>query len=464
LWIIGLYRNKTAGTGKTFSQLYVILPTKQTITFRNFRKSKINRQFLLKFSDGSTYNVDQEGSPFYHVSATIGNDPYIHSFFANSIIKGHDGKDVIYGTKYTDYIYGGAGNDYLHGGAGDDEIYGETGKDHLYGEAGNDKLFGGSGDDRLFGGSGSDYLDGGSGKNRLLGGDGSDTYIFETDISDSNAIGGYDHVTDLYGFNRIKFIDLTPDDIEVSRSGNNMVFTNKETKETLTIYIYNNTGENFYYQFGEKTYSLNTEGSSPEFVEDTYDSVYSRYLSSGKYNSRLEKLRKRHTDKNISDYTNSTVAQPPRDPLVIDVNRDNKVDLLAVDDPENRAYFDLDKNGFAEKTAWIGENDGFLVYDRNGNGKIDDSGEMFSDQVILSDGTLSGNGFRALADLNDYNDDRRNVINEKDSAFDSLKVWIDKGTDGKSEGELISLKELGIKEISLNHRKSEKDFPMLRLL
>ena len=30
--------------------------------------------------------------------------------------------------------------------------------------------------------------------------------VFETDITDSNAIGGYDHVTDLYGFNRIKFL------------------------------------------------------------------------------------------------------------------------------------------------------------------------------------------------------------------------------------------------------------------
>ncbi|MBR4343536.1 MAG: DUF2974 domain-containing protein, partial [Lachnospiraceae bacterium] len=419
-----------------------IRSTNETITISNFRDKEVYSNFKFVFKDNIVFNdkkvmkAEDPESPFKHIIGTEKADVNIHAFFDGSTIEGR------------------AGNDYLHGSDGDDVIYGETGKDYLYGEAGDDQLYGGSGDDRLYGGNGHDFLDGESGKNRLLGGDLFDTYVFKTDITATNKIGGHDYVSDLYGLNKIQFVNLTLDDVEVSRSGNNMIFTNKETKETLTL---NTTWDNFYYQFGDKIYSLNTDGAIPEFVEDSYDSVYSRYSTSGKYNSRLEELRKRHTDKNISDYTNSTVAQPPRDPLVIDVNKDNKIDLLAVDAPENRAYFDLDKNGFAEKTAWIGENDGFLVYDRNGNGKIDDSGEMFSDQVILSDGTLSGNGFRALADLNDYNDDRRNVINEKDSAFDSLKVWIDKGTDGKSEGELISLKELGIKEISLNHRKSEKE-------
>ena len=46
-------------------------------------------------------------------------------------------------------------------------------------------------------------------------------------------------------------------------------------------------------------------------------------------------------------------------------------------------YFDLDKNGFAEKTAWIGTEDGFLALDRNGNGIIDNGGELFGDQVEL---------------------------------------------------------------------------------
>ena len=65
----------------------------------------------------------------------------------------------------------------------------------------------------------------------------------------------------------------------------------------------------------------------------------------------------------------------------------------------------LDKNGFAEKTAWITGRDGFLVLDRNGNGIIDNGGELFSDQVIMSTSERSVlGGFQALADLDGYVD------------------------------------------------------------
>lgn len=63
---------------------------------------------------------------------------------------------------------------------------------------------------------------------------------------------------------------------------------------------------------------------------------------------------------------------------------------------ENGVHFDLDKNGFAEKTAWIGKEDGFLALDRNKNGFIDDGGELFSDGILLSDGRKSTSGFEGL--------------------------------------------------------------------
>lgn len=83
---------------------------------------------------------------------------------------------------------------------------------------------------------------------------------------------------------------------------------------------------------------------------------------------------------NISDvlstiFHTSTMAAPPRDPLIIDLGAQG-VELTSVDDG---VYFDLDKNGYAEKTAWIKGTDGLLVMDRNGNGIIDDGGELFSD-------------------------------------------------------------------------------------
>ena len=143
------------------------------------------------------------------------------------------------------------------------------------------------------------------------------------------------------------------------------------------------------------------------------------------------------------DYNSASSAQSPRDPLAIDLGALG-IELTSVKDG---VHFDLDKNGFAEKTAWIGIEDGFLVLDRNGNGRIDDGGELFGDQVILSNGFVSVSGFEALKDL-DLNGD--GIIDSNDKAFDELRIWIDSTHDGLSQsGELKTLRELGIESISL---------------
>ena len=115
------------------------------------------------------------------------------------------------------------------------------------------------------------------------------------------------------------------------------------------------------------------------------------------------------------------------------------------------------RNGFAEKTAWIGEEDGFLALDRNRNGFIDDGGELFSDQIVLKNGKLSKSGFETLADLDDNVDEATGkigdgVIDENDSEFENLRVWIDENHNGISEeNELKTLSEHGIASISLDH-------------
>lgn len=151
------------------------------------------------------------------------------------------------------------------------------------------------------------------------------------------------------------------------------------------------------------------------------------------------------------EYDKSTEIQQPRDPLVIDLGNDNVIELTSV---ENGVHFDLDKNGFAERTAWIGQKDGFLALDRNGNGFIDDGGELFSDQVVMSDGRTSASGFEALKDL-DANDD--GIISKEDEQFDSLRVWVDENHNGISEAnELKSLAEHDITSISLNHTNRDE--------
>ena len=149
------------------------------------------------------------------------------------------------------------------------------------------------------------------------------------------------------------------------------------------------------------------------------------------------------------DYDKAGKAQPPRDPLIIDLG-ETGIELRSL---EHGVNFDLDNNGFAEKTAWIGTEDGFLALDRNGNGSIDNGGELFGDQVILKDGSKSESGFEALAELDDNGD---GVIDHNDTVWNDLRVWIDANHNGISDsGELKTLNELGVVNISLDVTKEE---------
>ena len=132
------------------------------------------------------------------------------------------------------------------------------------------------------------------------------------------------------------------------------------------------------------------------------------------------------------------------DPLILDLDGDG----FNVELKENGTNFDLDTNSFAEKINWTSK-DGFLCLDLNGNGEVDNGGEVFGDNTLLADGTTARNGFEALAQ---YDSNGDGVIDANDEIFSRLKVWVDADGNGESgEGELKSLAELGIESISLNY-------------
>ncbi len=126
------------------------------------------------------------------------------------------------------------------------------------------------------------------------------------------------------------------------------------------------------------------------------------------------------------------------DPLVLDLSGAGLV-TTALD--QSSVHFDLNNDFFSERTGWLtGSNEGFLVFDKNGNGTIDDATELF--------GTFTGSGF---ADLAQYDSNHDGVIDANDTVWSKLQVWIDANNDGVSEaGELHSLADLGIASISLN--------------
>ena len=95
-----------------------------------------------------------------------------------------------------------------------------------------------------------------------------------------------------------------------------------------------------------------------------------------------------------------------RDPLILSF--DGKASELT----NSRQNFDLDGDGKLESIPGLGSSSGYLVFDRNGNGKADDGSELF--------GTKSGNGF---TDLAAFDVDHNGWIDEADPVFSQLAVW-----------------------------------------
>ena len=135
------------------------------------------------------------------------------------------------------------------------------------------------------------------------------------------------------------------------------------------------------------------------------------------------------------------------DPMVLDLDGDGKISTFGLNGFLSRLF---DHNGDGIRTANGGadSNDGVLVRDLNGNGKIDNGGELFGDNTIKQDGTKAKHGFDALQDLDSNND---GVLDANDANFDDLQIWRDLNSDGISQAnELQPLSYYQITSINLN--------------
>ena len=129
-------------------------------------------------------------------------------------------------------------------------------------------------------------------------------------------------------------------------------------------------------------------------------------------------------------------AQRPTDPIVFDLDGDG-LELISVD--QSTARFDLDADGFAETTGWVAADDAFLVYDRNGDGVVNDISEFFGS------GTVDG-----YAELEGFDSNRDGVIAADEPVWSELQLWRDLDGDGNTDdGELFTLESQGITGISV---------------
>lgn len=123
------------------------------------------------------------------------------------------------------------------------------------------------------------------------------------------------------------------------------------------------------------------------------------------------------------------------DPLVINLDSDS------AEVTDQKFFFDLDADGKKEEISSLGQGSGFLAYDKNGDGAINDGSELF--------GTKSGDGF---ADLARYDEDGNGWIDENDSIFSNLKVWV-KNEDNSDR--LLDLKEANVGAIYLGSANTQ---------
>lgn len=395
------------------------------------------------------------------------------------ILIGGDGNDIVFGNGGNDRIFGDEGNDLLFGDNDDDEIDGGTGNDRIYGGKGNDriisehgdnKLFGGQGNDiitggigtdniwggddndtldgsygndSIYGGNGSDTLDGGYGTDYLYGGNDSDTYIVTKDRNQN-------YIFDTYGNNFIYCKDIILDELDFVLSDtieDALDIRIKDTNDVFTLLKFNESYEHYYLEFDDISeryvFVVNEDVVEVELDKNSIGVIYD--------GTSLDKMwgKVQHNSKGLQaqKYQKAEKTQPPRDPLVVNLSDNGTSNDDGLVNVDNGVYFDLDNNGFAEKTAWIDSNRGFLAYDRNENDIIDNGSELFGDSVIMSNGQKSTHGFEALADLDSNHD---GIIDENDIEFNKLLVWQDTVRNGKTDaGELKTLEELGIKSISL---------------
>lgn len=268
----------------------------------------------------------------------------------------------------------------------------------LNGGGGEDYIYGGDGADTIEGGDGIDYLNGRGGADRLRGGGDRDFYSVDT----------RDTIIDTGGDGSVYL--------------ENILLTDGYRKESDPHNVYRS---------GRYTYEL----SGTTLIVN--GGLRIEQFTSGQLGITLHTIPD-DDEANNEEQPDMGQAEIRASPLTVDLNGDG----VGTAGYSRDRYFDHDGNGFLESTAWVNANDGLLVRDLNGNGVIDNGGELFGDNTRLSDGSLASNGFIALGELDENHDGR---VDWSDASYADLRIWRDVNGNGLTEsGEILTLAQAGI--------------------
>ena len=128
-------------------------------------------------------------------------------------------------------------------------------------------------------------------------------------------------------------------------------------------------------------------------------------------------------------------------PIVIDMDGDG-VEIKPL--TTSNTFFDADNDGYAERTAWAGADDGILMIDLGGDGKVTDAKEIAFGNWTPQDDT----DLQALATVFDSNAD--GVFDARDARFGEFRLWNDANGNGEVDsGELQTLEQAGVRSMDL---------------
>ena len=141
-------------------------------------------------------------------------------------------------------------------------------------------------------------------------------------------------------------------------------------------------------------------------------------------------------------------------PLILDFIGTGRPKSISVND--SHARFDLQANGVVTRHGWVaGDEAGFLALDTKGDRMIRDGSQLFGESMKLANGSRAKNGYHALAQ---YDRNKDNVIDHRDSVFKDLVVWFDMNADGISDAsEVKTLAEVGVTNLGLDYKEVAKD-------
>ena len=346
-------------------------------------------------------------------------------------------------------LNGTSNADTLNGGQGDDILFGNGGADTLNGGAGFDILIGGTGADNLTGGAGNDQFVILSGDSpALIGGSGN-----------NGTISGFDVITD---FNPAQDKLSLPGTVVAATSGN----VNGSGDSSLTIG--GDTVESHSVTNGIATFYGTDAFTSPKALASLSDVAAAvQYLLGTDIGSAGATLAFMATINSIThtfvyeqggstnaNGTNTLVdlsgtpisdlnalISTTVDPIVLDLGTPG----ISFTSVTNGVSFDINGDGIKDQVAWTAGNDGFLAYDVNGSGTIENGAELFTPNFA------GGNYASGLAALKSLDANADGLINSADANFSKLLVWQDSNHNGVADaGEMSSLADNGITAINLD--------------